>query len=326
MFKIFLFFPFLSFRSFTPQLLLKAPSMRQIAQSSRAALATLFVLATLIHFCSATAICYYPNGDIASTYRPCNDTADGSPSACCELSSSACSLTGYCYGNAGVMYRGGCTDSTFNAVECPQKCKDVNTGAFSNINLCPGSDGNGFFTCSGSGEFTIDMCQTNFTFNAGTPFTPSSAAASQGTTTITTTATLSASSPNSNTALSSSTAQASCSDPTVTVGLAVGIPLGLLAAFLAAVIFWQHRKHTSTTRQPTLSGMLGPSPPSQGYPASHYTAATSGTIYGTEATMSPQQYPKYYPHHHHQQEWKTQPEARPAELQSVDRRHELQER
>jgi hypothetical protein len=216
------------------------------------------------------------------------------------------------------MYRGGCTDSTFNAVECPQKCKDVNTGAFSNINLCPGSNGNTFFTCSGSGEFTIGMCQTNFTFNAGTPFTPSSTA-SQGTTTITTTATPSASS-NTSAAALSSTAQATCSDPALTVGLAVGLPFGLLSAFLAAVIFWQHRKYTSIAR-PAPSGLAIPS---QGYPASSYTAATPGTMYGTEISMSTQQYPPYYPQQQ-QQEWKIQPEARPAELLTLDRRHELQE-
>jgi len=297
---------------------MKAPTMRHIFQSSRAAFAALFALTTVLPACSATAVCYYPNGNIAPTYQPCNQTSDGSPSACCELSSSACSLTGYCYGNAGVMYRGGCTDSTFNAVECPQQCKDVNTGAFSNINLCPGSNGNTFFTCSGSGEFTIDMCKTNFTFNAGTPFTPSSTA-SQGTTTITTTATPSASS-NTSAASSSSTAQATCSDPALTVGLAVGLPFGLLSAFLAAVIFWQHRKYTSTT-QPA---PLGPSIPSQGYPASLYTAVTPGTMHNTEMSMSTQQYPVYYPpQQQQQQEWKNQPEALPAELQTLDRRHEL---
>lgn len=313
---------FFQFTSFVPLLRMKAPNMGRIFQSSSVPLGTLFVLSCVLHVSSATTICYYPNGGIAPTYQPCNGTSEGSPSACCELSSSACSLTGYCYGNAGVMYRGGCTDSTFNAVECPQKCKDVNTGAFSNINLCPGSNGNGFFTCSGSGEFTIDMCQTNFTFNAGTLFTPSSAAASQGTATVTTTATAtpSASSTNSGTALTSATTQASCSETALTVGLAVGLPFGLLAAFLAAVIFWQHRKYSSTSRRPAIPGMSGPSAPNQGYPASTYTAVTSETMYGTEATMNPQQYPQYYPQQ--QQEWKPLPESRPAELLSADRGHE----
>jgi hypothetical protein len=45
-------------------------------------------------------------------------------------------------------------------------------------------------------------------------------------------------------------------------------------------------------------------------------------MYGTEANMSQQQYPPYYPKQL-QQEWKPQPQPILAELQSVDRRHEM---
>jgi hypothetical protein len=155
------------------------------------------------------------------------------------------------------------------------------------------------------------MCQTNFTIDAGVPFTPSSTS-SQGTATVTATATPSSSSTTC-APVSGDSAQSSCSEPVRTVGLAVGIPLGALAAFLAAVIFWQHRKYTSTT--PVASA------PSQGYPASTYTAAGSSTMYGTETTMS-QHYPQY---NQQQPEWKPQPSHPPAELHSAVPMHELQE-
>jgi hypothetical protein len=262
--------------------------MKRMIVPSTAALAVLVALAHLPYSTADTAKCYYPNGDVATTYSPCNSTSGG-PSACCELSSSACSLTGYCYGNAGVMYRGGCTDQSWNAVACPQRCVDgtrpnlqyillyfvawkltcslVNRGAFSNINLCPNGDSNRFFTCSGSGQFTLNMCSTNFTFDAGTPFTPSFSSTNPVSSTSTTSSTSSSTSATS-TSTTAAAASVSCADPARTVGLAVGIPLAALAAFLTLALFFQHRRRTGTARRP----------------AELATAYSGTSVYGSQAT------------------------------------------
>src|SRR5579862_5078379 len=74
----------------------------------------------------AASVCYFPDHNTVapSGYGPCNSTADGEFSACCDLGNSACSTTGYCYGSAGYMYRGACTDKTWNSPACPGTCSD----------------------------------------------------------------------------------------------------------------------------------------------------------------------------------------------------------
>ena len=67
--------------------------------------------------------CYFPDGSIPVTlsgepdYQPCNTTTANKASACCQLSTSACTTTGYCNLNNGYTYRGACTDPSF-----PQPC------------------------------------------------------------------------------------------------------------------------------------------------------------------------------------------------------------
>lgn len=77
----------------------------------------------LIHVSSADPTCYFPNGDIASTYKPCNSTVDVGASVCCELSTSACGSKGLCFGSNGYLYRGGCTDRLWKSGRCPTHCQ-----------------------------------------------------------------------------------------------------------------------------------------------------------------------------------------------------------
>ena len=67
------------------------------------------------------AVCYYPDGSIAYNYQTCNPESDNA-SACCELSTSVCTENGYCFGSAGVLYRGGCTDRKWPSPNCAQQC------------------------------------------------------------------------------------------------------------------------------------------------------------------------------------------------------------
>ena len=69
--------------------------------------------------------CFFPDGtlteDVEDGYYPCNSTTGGQASACCQLTTSACTTEGYCIGNNGYAYRGACTDSSF-PMPCPQYC------------------------------------------------------------------------------------------------------------------------------------------------------------------------------------------------------------
>ena len=66
--------------------------------------------------------CYNPDQAIPSRpYYPCN-TASGVHSACCGFGDQ-CTEQGYCFGSAGYLYRGGCTDITWESPNCAQQCK-----------------------------------------------------------------------------------------------------------------------------------------------------------------------------------------------------------
>lgn len=67
------------------------------------------------------AICYYPDKSIVRNYQACKPE-QGNGTACCELSSSVCTTTGYCIGNAGFLYRGGCTDRDWASPNCAIVC------------------------------------------------------------------------------------------------------------------------------------------------------------------------------------------------------------
>lgn len=66
-------------------------------------------------------LCYNPD-QIAQSYVPC-DTTSGEHSACCA-SGDQCTVNGYCFGSAGYMYRGGCTDINWQSPNCAPRCRD----------------------------------------------------------------------------------------------------------------------------------------------------------------------------------------------------------
>lgn len=160
-------------------------------------------------FLFVNAACYYPDGSVAKRYKFCNITSHGEHSACCDTPDcsqcdssegycldDACSKKGYCMGGASAMYRGGCTDPSWEsdnrASECRtckwnmglDMCEDIlyllptyhlfegSLGQFSNIYPC--SDLEGAYTveycCSeGAGVQGASCCNTsNFSFaNSG---------------------------------------------------------------------------------------------------------------------------------------------------------------
>ena len=75
---------------------------------------------------SADSTCYWPNGSAVPdhfTYTPCNQTVTGVDSACCG-SGDPCSPNGYCFGSAGYVYRGGCTDINWDTDACCPSCRN----------------------------------------------------------------------------------------------------------------------------------------------------------------------------------------------------------
>lgn len=72
------------------------------------------------------ATCYLPDKSVVPVeagYVPCNATAaDGVYSACCA-EGDGCTTTGYCLGNTGFTYRGGCTDVNWASESCCPSCR-----------------------------------------------------------------------------------------------------------------------------------------------------------------------------------------------------------
>ena len=66
--------------------------------------------------------CYWPDGSPTDfSYVACTPTA--THSVCCS-SGDSCVGNGLCYSRYGSVYRGGCTDSTWQTNECARVCKN----------------------------------------------------------------------------------------------------------------------------------------------------------------------------------------------------------
>lgn len=224
------------------------------------------LLALSIHIWSASpeTLCYYPDGTVPLLpYMPCNSTAEGVHSACCAQGD-PCSKTGYCYGNAGFLYRGGCTDQTWASEQCCPHCRDAAIHSFSNVYHCDLNNGSaaGLWCCGaqeGTPESEAGCCNTtlfNPVFTGGFQifFAPATelnisatnASASNATQGISTPGSSSpfACSPGAN-LTASQNAPASKpqqqSHERVTIGVGVGIPLGVIAFMSILLLFREHR-------------------------------------------------------------------------------------
>ena len=70
--------------------------------------------------------CYFPNGVEATNDTPCRATQPGQASACCAhldicLDNKLCLPQG---GNKEIVWRGSCTDHSWQSGDCPQYCQD----------------------------------------------------------------------------------------------------------------------------------------------------------------------------------------------------------
>ena len=93
--------------------------------------ACLIAIFVLTHLSAALAHdCFYPDGNIPKdfTFLPCGPE-NGPHSACCGKGH-GCSMNGFCFGNAGFMYRGGCTDRNWTAPACAQHFQNGNAHSY----------------------------------------------------------------------------------------------------------------------------------------------------------------------------------------------------
>ena len=233
------------------------------------------VLLASITTASQNATCYYPNGSPVSGYVPCKDLSTNGVTYCCS-SSSVCTTGGYCLGNAGVFYRGGCTDHTWTSSLCPilcatgaillehawliltnllTKCLSAILNNFANFYPCnAGIFSHNNWVCGDPSQPSTNFCDTasfnsSFTFDPGAPFVPQVEAVT-ATSTVTTISSV--------TAYPSSTATASTlpnadSCPThkgtiIGLGVGLGLGLGLLSIATFACFLVERRRRMSAEK------------------------------------------------------------------------------
>lgn len=99
----------------------------------------LFLICYQILLANAGQSCYNPDMVVPEKpYYVCNTTSEHS--ACCGPGD-PCTTNGYCHGAAGYLYRGGCTDITWQSLNCCPACRDSATNSFSNVYSCPVKNG-----------------------------------------------------------------------------------------------------------------------------------------------------------------------------------------
>lgn len=238
--------------------------------------------------------CFYPSGtQTGADTVPCNNTGSGFTHCC--TSGDVCISNGFCFGAAQAMvrlspsliqqrlqqaastitkfsraniaqqvYRGACTDSSFNSTKCPQSCTDYQTDDFANIWKCPAPYDQDLFWC---GANSAKMCgatdEGTFSWPDGRNMIIAAAAAQSGAATSV--------SPASQT-VGSSTACAATATATISVlagtsfpltgqvswtvalatGLGVGVPLAILALALG-FLYVRERKMRRREREQVLA-------------------------------------------------------------------------
>ncbi|KAF9634859.1 hypothetical protein BFW01_g5754 [Lasiodiplodia theobromae] len=229
---------------------------------------------------TAASKCYYPDGSVANGLQPCinaTNTDSNSHAACCDLSTSVCTTTGYCFADTGYLYRGGCTDKSWDDPSCAAKCKNDNPSGFSNIYQCVAGhwDLDHTSCCGGNTQTTTSCCEeadASFSLLPGTPFgaleayeamlssasssSTSSASATATASTLASTTTVTASATACATSSIAAAAGSSFGGGAsgATVGAATGASLGaLLIASLAALALrerrWRKRLDKEQQRQ-----------------------------------------------------------------------------
>ena len=195
---------------------------------------------------------------------------------------------------------GGCTDKTWQAPECSSHCDNAENNGWTELLQCEPEGTSPLYTwcCWNPGvQGSNSCCDNTFTMNTaawgqvylhasnGTTF---SALSASSTSPPTSSATKSASSASA----SASPSSKSGLDLASTIGLAVGIPLGILVIAVMGILFWWMRRKANKRDAPP--GPHGYGDPSMrqdtGYGSTMSPMYSQGGV--SPATMKHQQHPQ----------------------------------
>ncbi|TVY86343.1 hypothetical protein LAWI1_G008486 [Lachnellula willkommii] len=219
----------------------------------------------LIASVNATATCWYPDNKTSEpTHVPCNQTTS-TASACCDPNDS-CSVSGFCLGQSGWIYRGSCTDQSWDSANCPNKFEQCLTNPdtqkpesyWAAVWSCADRGAAPTKFCCGFG--TESCCNSSFTLGTtGVAFKPgldafvqsvsaaavSSAMASAIASTSASATTGTTASPAAQ-ATTSESVEANCTSAGdalgTKIGVGVGVPLGVLAVGVLSFLFWRESR------------------------------------------------------------------------------------
>jgi len=168
--------------------------------------------------------CYWPNGDLSKSYVPCNvNPASTGPRACCAPTE-PCLANKLCFSTAvGVVYRGACTDNTFQDPNCPKVFLTESPNNTANLIPCL----NGYYRYSGGQCTDSDVFKWS---SAGVIGLEAITASSITTGTASASATSTSACP---AAVGSCDQVAQNAQRTVGLGVGLGLGLPLLAALVA---------------------------------------------------------------------------------------------
>ncbi|KAF2683507.1 hypothetical protein K458DRAFT_419104 [Lentithecium fluviatile CBS 122367] len=204
---------------------------------------------------TVAASCYYPDGSFPSDYTYTECSGDGISTCCIQDNGMQCLSNGLCYSEASnYMYRGGCTDKSWQDEGCFQHCKGTSDSYSSSSwdeivpcgdnKYCCYSDSS---TCCNddSKVFTVDsgsvIKELSGTATDALPIATSTKSSTSGSTSKPTSSSTSTSSSSPEPATSSSSKDSTFSK-TAIIGVAGGgVALLLLAIFL--VFFFVRRRY-----------------------------------------------------------------------------------
>ncbi|KAL2127077.1 hypothetical protein VTI74DRAFT_11373 [Chaetomium olivicolor] len=128
--------------------------------------------AAVVRPCLAeTKRCYFPNGDVSLSDRPCDSEAENS--ICCG----APPFGGYCLSNkvckslAGLYSRGSCTDPTWQAPECQTFCIPMAQNGGWAMERCSAVTDADVYCCNGTAPDCCDTPAARITLGTSPPFT-----------------------------------------------------------------------------------------------------------------------------------------------------------
>ena len=224
---------------------------------------------------TASVQCWFPDGTTPTVDQiPCNSSASdsvGSGSACClNHPNDYCMANGLCFGT-GIVYRGSCTDKSWNSPACSQACSGMIFLKSCSLSTCCTSSTScsrftdtpslaersasaNLFPCGAPDPWQCEYskdCSQNFTLPGDSfdivlrddqlPGAPNAVQFANPAATFVAANSTALTSSNSSISSSPGSSAHTTSSP-LAVGLGVGLALGALLIVALVLLFFQHRR------------------------------------------------------------------------------------